>query len=200
VERPAYAPKGAELGYWLLPPEDLTSRCGWRYSGYRVELDAAQHQAAGVPGVLRQNGGLAVESALCRTRHSGAAMLVQAQWLMSGALNIWGSSQSADYLDQVGPGIYRPSCTNSRIEDLRAAARGRAKGRKVSPSVTGDGGPQGSGFGQRGKPSWKGLDAVSSLQALNGVIAGLLHVPGDGTRTAWTCRRKHWRFHIQPQL
>ena len=92
--------------------------------------------------------------------------------------------------------VFIGSCTNSRIEDLRAAAA-VVKGRKVASSVKLAMVVPGSGLVKR-QAEAEGLDRVFQRRRLRVARAGLLDVPGDERRPARAGRAL--RLDVQPQL
>ena len=91
--------------------------------------------------------------------------------------------------------VFIGSCTNSRIEDLRAAAA-VARGRKVAAGVAAMVVP-GSGLVKE-QAEAEGLDAIFRAAGFDWREPGLLHVPGDEPGQADA--RRALRLDLQPQL
>jgi 3-isopropylmalate/(R)-2-methylmalate dehydratase large subunit len=100
----------------------------------------------------------------------------------------------ADHRGQVDV-VFIGSCTNSRIEDLRAAAK-IAQGRKVADGVRAMVVP-GSGL-VKAQAEDEGLDVDLHGRRLRLARAGLLDVPGHEPRPART--RRALRLDLEPQL
>jgi hypothetical protein len=79
--------------------------------------------------------------------------------------------------------VFIGSCTNSRIEDLRAAARSVGRGAQGGDSVKQALVVPGSGL-VKGRPSAEGLDQVFLRCRLRMARAGLLDVSGDESRSS----------------
>ncbi|UNB76525.1 aconitase family protein [Escherichia coli] len=89
--------------------------------------------------------------------------------------------------------VFIGSCTNSRIEDLRAAAE-IAKGRKVAPGVQALVVP-GSGP-VKAQAEAEGLDKIFIEAGFGMALAWLLNVSGDEQRPSESGRMP--RLHQQP--
>ena len=91
--------------------------------------------------------------------------------------------------------VFIGSCTNGRIEDLRAAAK-IVEGRKVAERVNAMVVP-GSGL-VKAQAEAEGLDKIFTRRRLRMARAGLLDVPGDEPRQARAGRAL--RLDLEPQL
>ena len=91
--------------------------------------------------------------------------------------------------------VFIGSCTNGRIEDLRAAAK-IVEGRKVAERVNAMVVP-GSGL-VKAQAEAEGLDKIFTRRRLRMARAGLLDVPGDEPRQARA--RRALRLDLEPQF
>ena len=92
--------------------------------------------------------------------------------------------------------VFIGSCTNSRIEDLRAAAA-VAKGKKIAANVKLALVVPGSGMVKR-QAEAEGLDKIFTAARIRVARAGLFDVSGDERRPPE--RRRALRVDVQPQL
>ncbi len=91
--------------------------------------------------------------------------------------------------------VFIGSCTNGRIEDLRAAAR-IAAGHKVSAHVSAMVVPGSQAV--KAQAEKEGLDRIFTRGRIRLARARLLHVPGHESRHSFAGRAL--RFDQQPQL
>ena len=191
VEGRPYAPKGADWDGCRGPLEGsgIRRRCDVRHRG---RAEGRRHQAAGQLGHLAGNGA-GVDQ---RVPDPAAEADPVKRGSIVRALQYMGlERQPADHRHQVGP-VFIGSCTNSRIEDLRAAAE-VAKGRKVAANVKQALVVPGSGLVKQ-QAEAEGLDKIF-------IEAGFeWREPGCSMCLAMNAgqagQRRALRLHLQPQL
>ena len=115
---------------------------------------------------------------------------------MERALEYMGLDPAMPITDIAIDKVFIGSCTNSRIEDLRAAAA-VVRGRRVAGSVKLAMVVPGSGLVKR-QAEQEGLDRIFVGVRLRVARSGLLHVPRDERRPALA--RRALRVDLEPQF
>jgi hypothetical protein len=114
----------------------------------------------------------------------------------AGPCTTWACAQYPDFTRSIDK-VFIGSCTNSRIEDLRAAAAVVQGRRRVAANVKQALVVPGSGLVKR-QAEAEGLDRIFVEAGFEWREPGLFHVPGHERRPPAT--RRALRLHLQPQL
>ena len=115
---------------------------------------------------------------------------------MERALAYMGLEPNTPMTDIAIDKVFIGSCTNSRIEDLRAAAA-VVRGKRVATNVKLALVVPGSGL-VKAQAEKEGLDRIFMRLGLRVARRGLLDVPRHERRQARA--RRALRFHVEPQL
>ena len=156
-------------------------------------FDAARDPAAGHVGHVAGDG-RADRRPRARSRPASATR--RGATASSARSRTWGSTPNTPITDIAIDKVFIGSCTNSRIEDLRAAAA-VARGRHVASNVKLAMVVPGSGL-VKAQAEREGLDTRVPRRGLRMARAGLLDVPRDERRPARAGRAL--RVDVEPQF